>query len=308
MAANGSFFKLLLCTTDSGHSYSVWSILSIGLSVISVLVNGLHVYVLSRLLKQKKLRYLLILIHLSLSDMLTSSVLIAVGNIPLDFLSSYGPLAHQIGVYCAGIITCTALLSRVIFLALSYLDRYVAICQPMNYDASLLLRRLHLWLLLGWLFALVYSVAVQFLNGHNICYLYAMTISDQMWYYVNFSAMVTVFLTVSLVLFFLVRAEISRMSERSLETERESLKNSVRYLMVITIFFTVCLAPCSIEILLFAVLRGSSATRVYGLVIIPQNLYGFLNTVVYGWVNPPYRKSVRRYLLVVSPDATISPS
>ena len=92
--------------------------------------------------------------------------------------------------------------------------------------------------------------------------------------------------------------EIRKMAKASLNSDKEYLRMSGRYLIIITAFFFAGLAPGVVLIGVLAYLhKMPNRTLFHGIVTIPQSLYGIINVILYGWINTSYRGKVKRMSL-----------
>ena len=168
MATNVSS-SLPLCFPGSDETYSVTEAISVAINIASLLVNGLHIYILIRMLKRSEdSKYPLLLINLSLADMIFALTLV-ISLLNEENLYRYRTLVtNRVGVYVEMTLTVSGGAVRYILLSISFIDRYFALCHPFRYDSSIIKRYSHLWMIGGWMLTVLLAVIYEILANGNI--------------------------------------------------------------------------------------------------------------------------------------------
>lgn len=265
------------------------------LNLISVTMNILHIIVLSRLSSIKGTKYRLVLLHLTASDILYALMMVLTNiesepslfrKTPLEILMIYFLINHVIRYVKYPLMTVASL------------ERYYALCHPMEYATSCLITKLHIWLAIVWVFLAISNGIFLSVHHDNLCYQTSVGISidsSPNSYILNGSLSILVSL-VAAGLLIRVMVELWKMAKRTIDMQDDSLKRASMYVIIVTVTYYSCTLPPFVGGIIIVKASSNSFLNHYISALTFPSLYGILNALVYGWITPAYRKEVRALL------------
>lgn len=267
-----------------------WEVLLYFLNAVEVIANILHLIVLSKLEKTKGLNYLRLLQAVSLSD---------IGNGLCAALNVLCPLRkHLCGSSLVYIQTHTGIVAGFLFwrnnvLATASVDRALALTRPFQYASSLLSRhRLGVLAALP-VISLASGVVQALLNDICVDPVLGATLQAPK----SFWATVFAQFAIGIPLIVITTSSIAslrvlyKMRRRALDAQQEEVNRGARYVILCSGIFIATLVPLFV-IGLVQHADNNVAAPVKAVGLATYGLYGILNTILYGWSNGTYRKTL----------------
>lgn len=284
-----------MCEEDFQRIDSVAYTLA-AVNTLSILYNMFHIYVLSTLSSLKRSAYYHILTHLTAADIHMASYTICQLIFNRTHFFSISTL-HAIVIY--DILFSTSYTNRYLIMTVACLERYYALCRPMEHKTSKLVNYIHIWLPACWIFSFLLIAVRDVVFVHDLCFdsLTGPAIRNGLGpgVFTSTASIVPSIITGLLVTRVLV--ELFCMRKREVAQTETQVKRATLYLSIIVIVFFVCLIPPSMSyLMLISGVENLSSMGYYIGVVFFTTLYGFLNTLIYGWMNSTYRKRVRLIL------------
>jgi hypothetical protein len=212
------------------------------LNAFSIILNGFHIFVLSKMRSLKGSVYLHILVHLSAADMIYALRMIfqSVFADPSLFKSlTVGPVAFywSFNAMCLWI--------RFWIMAAASFERYYALCRALTYESSRIISSIPIWLPIVWL--VCYATAVVFMVSLELDLCFSRLVGPMFRRSDEF--MVTMY-TMQLapgvftaILLAQVLVELYRMRKRYLTNDEKQVKAATKYLIAIMALLYAGLLP-----------------------------------------------------------------
>ena len=138
-----------------------------GLNAVSLLVNILHIIILSRIPTLKNTGYYHILVHISIADILFALTQISSFTLNEPSYFRNAPIALLV-LYVS--IKQVGRIGRFYIMTAASLERYLAVCHPMTYASSKYIVHLPKWLCLIWILTFI-TVLVRIGAGYQyLCF------------------------------------------------------------------------------------------------------------------------------------------
>jgi len=271
-------------------------------NTVTILVNILHIIVLSSINRLRGTKYFWTLMSISSSDILASLMFILQVDCSLKhFILKQEEIFSQgflIGIMIPSIMT---MILRNSVLALASYERYVAICTPFKYATNKVVQHLAVGYIIIWVASLVISVIINFIDIIQYCiYDLGLTQPKQ-------SLLVSVIqfplfgvpAVITVVTLGKVGVELKRMSRRAIQpAEDEELKKAGKYVLLTSILFYLSFFPTLAGMVVRRL--GKQPEAQSGLVdisgFIVQGVYGTLNVILFAYLNPSYIQQIRKLL------------
>uniref|UniRef100_A0A3Q3QW90 G-protein coupled receptors family 1 profile domain-containing protein n=1 Tax=Monopterus albus TaxID=43700 RepID=A0A3Q3QW90_MONAL len=181
------------------------------------------------------------------------------------------------------LISCIILLASILNMILISVDRYVAICNPLRYPTKITQKRVQVFILLFWIYAVFYSFLLLYDNlkqpsRYNSCYGECV---------INYNR------AVDIVLFFIlpITAIIILYMRVFVVAVSQAQMKAARTLGVLVAVFLMCYCPYYCVILYgYDIMMGSSSMAFVFLLVYFNSC---LNPVIYPFFYPWFRKSVK---------------
>lgn len=275
-----------------------WEMLCTAMSAVSVVVNILHLVAVHSMPSLKGRTYLKLLTHIGLVDIFSSISVILQINCQLHHLSYLRPKSIAAVISISSSVAPTV---RYLIFVLASCDRYLAICKPMYYSQSKVVLYFHMWAAAGWVLCLSAVTVRDTVFLSHLCLNSMLGASNYVGVAptsLTFTILIISF-SISTVLQISVGLEIYRMNKRS-HSKNDDVMKAALYILIIYIEFLCCLCP----VLVCVVLNFNNRCRFHlaWFTTFVFALYGIVNTLTYGWLNPPYRVQVLTMLRCCRPN------
>lgn len=242
------------------------------ISTVAVVINILHITLLSKVPHSKKKVYFWIVVQISFVDTVLSTVMV------VYCISMYDkePLLDTL-IY---VFMQTAGLCRYGVLALASIERYYAICDPLKYTSHILVHHINKTSAAMWIYYfLVSATHLLALDG----------LFSEMVAYIVFLANLLPPTLVILILMIKVTRELKCMEKKARHrgTYDRELKISTRYIMYTSLIFYIMLVPFFVFMIFSAVVCLPTIVDIVfnGVVHFCQCIYGIVNVVLHVHMN-----------------------
>ena len=260
----------------------------VGLNLLSVFINSLHLFILSKISSLRGTPYLCLLQFIAGVDVADGLVCaLRASCFPRKLLQSSRPLSAVVTVFAS-------LLTLKYYMVLSIvIERVLALVFPMKYKTNLFIRKISLWLSL--------QIAAMMLESfvHNAIFYYDICIITQygpndvsgVWTSKIITAMRVLPSSLILILITSVLVKLWNMRKLTLTTPEKEVVAATKSVMIISLMMISCLIPPFITLILLQ--NHSQSHHTMGTIgLIFFSLYSIMNSVVYGWRTEKYRQVV----------------
>ena len=286
---------------------------SVTLSVISVVINLLHILILVNMAELRERRHFWILLNITLVDIISDVMYLIVKIWNLYNLQTSTNNARGIALTVIGLRSAT--ICRYYQLTLASLDRYYAICKPFDYGNSRLINNIGKLSILSWIFNIAFYTFKVTFTAEDSCLgaLNTIMVSEMSEKrYLNIFGTLTMLLpsVVTAVLLTKVGRELKRMSKRGNATDDREVREATRYIIGTCIMFFSSVVPLVGLVILRMAIGDPENSYVKVLqifVIIFQSFYGIGNVVLYGYLYPSYRQKIKKVFRLSNCNPKISP-
>ena len=287
---------------------------SVPLSVISVVINLLHILILVNMAELRERRHFWILLNITLVDIISDVMYLIVKIWNLYNLQT--STNNTIGIALTVIGLRSATICRYYQLTLASLDRYYAICKPFDYGNSRLINNIGKLSILSWIFNIAFYTFKVTFTAEDSCLgaLNTIMVSEMSEKrYLDIFGTLTMLLpsVVTAVLLTKVGRELKRMSKRgNMTTDDREVREATRYIIRTCIMFYSTVVPLVGLVILRMAIGDPENSYVKVLqvfVIIFQSFYGIGNVVLYGYLYPSYRQKIKKVLRLSNCNPKISP-
>ena len=242
------------CTSQHELCNIYNSIVYIPTNTASIIINLLHLLVLSKIPGLKELNYFWVLVNLTLGDIGMSVAGILIVNCEIWNSGNFFTI-----IVSYAVIGC-AFQVRYWLLTLAVLDRYYAVCKPFKYATSKFINNIGKWAAAGWILNAMLTLTDAFLSCSLFCFdsleerfpELSLDVSK----YLNITIILSaVLLTmVSKVLLIKVFVELKRMKQRRNATvEDKETQSETRYIINVFVIFYVSIIPNLVLVISFMI-------------------------------------------------------
>ncbi|XP_053184757.1 trace amine-associated receptor 13c-like [Scomber japonicus] len=297
---NNSCRKPMLSQSDALLAYILLS----SISLITVALNLLVIISISHFRQLHNPTNFLIL-SLAVSDFLVGLLLMPVEILLTETCWYLGD--HMCALYyiVEFIITSSSVGSMVLI----SIDRYLAICDPLQYTTKVTLDRTKICVCLCWICSVLYNSLIlnHFLtqpDGHNSCYGECVVILNYITGTVDFvftfispiSVIVILYMRVFVVAVSQARTMRSHIATVTVQstvkvTAKKSEMKAARTLGVVVVVFVICICPYYSPVLIGEDIEDSSSSSPIALWLFYFN--SCLNPMIYAFFYPWFRKSIK---------------
>ena len=264
------------------------------INTISFLINLFHLSVITRLESLKGTRYRHILINISLADMANTLIVTVFHSCYDFFLFNYVAGEPALRLPINSLMNSTNYISYYVFLVAS-IQKYLAICRPINYQSSFFVKRLPIAFVLAWIY--VFSINISFSSFETLSsFPWAKTEEFGIAKMVFLSVPPNVITGVLLIAVYRAmmlrnRAKKARNQVNDTRADGEERKGAM-YLIIIFILEMIVFALNVVCFLIFRFARTTIMGKIWnGFIKAP---YTVANTIIYGWRTRSYQRHVRR--------------
>uniref|UniRef100_A0A3Q3IDV0 G-protein coupled receptors family 1 profile domain-containing protein n=1 Tax=Monopterus albus TaxID=43700 RepID=A0A3Q3IDV0_MONAL len=204
------------------------------------------------------------------------------------------------------LLPCITLLASILNMVLISVDRYVAICDPLRYPTKITQKRVQIFVVLCWIYAVFYSFLLLYDNlkqpgRYNSCYgecviNYNGAVDIVLFFILPISVIIILYMRVFVVAVSQARAMCSHIAAVTLQCSvtvnvKKSEMKAARTLGVLVAVFLMCYCPYYCVTLSGYDIMISSSSTVFVLFLAYFN--SCLNPVIYAFLYPWFRKSVK---------------
>uniref|UniRef100_A0A3Q3R1D0 G-protein coupled receptors family 1 profile domain-containing protein n=1 Tax=Monopterus albus TaxID=43700 RepID=A0A3Q3R1D0_MONAL len=203
-------------------------------------------------------------------------------------------------------LPCFTLLASILNMVLISVDRYVAICDPLRYPITITQKRVQIFVLLCWIYAVFYSFMILYDNlkqpgRYNSCYGECVVningaVDMVLFFILPITAIIILYMRVFVVAVSQARAMRSHIAAVTLQrsvtvTAKKSELKAARTLGVLVAVFLMCYCPFyCVTLSGYDIMIGSSSTV---FVLFLDYFNSCLNPVIYAFFYPWFKKSVK---------------
>ena len=264
----------------------------VGLNLLSVVINSLHLFILSKIRSLQGTPYLCLLQFIASIDVADGVVCaLRASCFPRKVLQSSRPLSTVITVFAS-------LLTVKYYMVLSIaIERFIALVFPLKYQWNLFIRKISLWLCLQIAAVMLEGVWHNLLQYGSICINTHYGPSDVS---TNWTLKITMAMRIipSFVIFILmtkVVLELSKMKRKALSNQEKEVVNATKFVMIICGMVISCLIPPFMS--LYLIWSESTSHQLIDTIsLVSFTLCSIMNSVIYGWRTKTYRKVVADFL------------
>ena len=295
--------QITLCGNSTGGCDSYISAVFVAINIVSIIVNIMHILILSKIPALRKLNYFWILVNLTLVD-IGASIAFAFGvSCPI----------YQLQVSAESMLGSIILLAamdstslcRYFQLTLAGLDRFYAVCKPFDYTDSRILRNVGKVSLLSWILIGALCAANVALNSQK-CFgevgpFLGKLAANTNYMYIEIALVLAIIVpsVATAVLLGKVMRELKRMKQkRNMNEEDREVRSAARYVIGTCILFysTVALTFVFVIINLSMEIK-TDLNRIFQWVAVGIHaFYGIGNVVLYGLMNHAYVAKIKNII------------
>uniref|UniRef100_A0A3Q3JFG4 G-protein coupled receptors family 1 profile domain-containing protein n=1 Tax=Monopterus albus TaxID=43700 RepID=A0A3Q3JFG4_MONAL len=299
-------FPQLFNTSCKKHTrpHSETMLIYIGLSSIALLTASLNQLVIISIAHFRQLHTPtnLLLLSLAVADFLVGLFVIPFQIFLAQSCWFLGDLMCVLFSFLPFITVCASVVNMV-FISV---DRYVAICDPLHYPTKITQKRVQIFVLVCWIYAVFYSFIILYDNldqpgRYNSCYgecviNYNGAVDMMLFFILPITAIIILYMRVFVVAVFQARAMRSHIAAVTLQrsvtaTAKKSELKAARTLGVLVAVFFMCYCPSyCIALSGYDFTIGSSINTFISFLVYFNSC---LNPVIYAFFYPWFRKSVK---------------
>ena len=280
------------CYTDFG-----WKYLILTINALSVVINLVHMILMSRLPSLHNTSYHFILQQISIANIY--AVIPSVTFLCSVHKLYYGQDLRIAAIYAIIIEHCGMVKYNTLFIA--SLERYLSICHPLsgqqtNCMDKLLDRKqkIKLFSIFFWIFGLGLAFVKNYVFRQHLCLLEFAGPTNRSSKAARNFVFVFMIIQTLFILAFNVRVliELRKMQRRNHLCDHSFTRRASHYIIAISLAYYFCLFPTCVAFILksFDVSLWSYRWPLQILYCV----YGIFNVVIYGWVMKPYRLLVKK--------------
>ena len=263
-----------------------WTIISV--NIISGLVNILHFVVLSKIPQLKATAYGAILKALCITDLYFVIPTILQTNCSLRNIVTYH---FRLGIFFQ-VLTGWVVYLRPLMLAFASCERFLALYRPFLHETSKFVQHVWLWLIFCLLGALTFAVRDIMMGKEFACVDTVVGVNSCTNNSASQRCAISVALPSAIMTTFLmlVLVQIRKMNRVQVTgNQNKDLRKAALYVLAMVFVYYFCFSVTIVDkVVLWSIDRSLTNLRLIGLLL--NSLYGILNTIVYGWITPSYRR------------------
>ena len=280
--------------------------------IICIIINIIHIVILNHISALKQKPYLKILQHLTIGDVVYNSF-----DIPLCICSLRNWLFASFDLSYAAVLHLLRLVSlcaRFNLLVLTTYEKYLAICKPYRYEQSVAIRHVHLSAMVTWILSVALILPGWIFFWRDTCWnqIYGPMYSTGNDAGRLYNGAVAILLTVILLVFAaqilhkLVKMNKAHTTYNGLDF---MLMRAGAYVITISLIYVICQFT---PVIIMAAVRMVERRTYLWTDIFSYSLwlsYGYINTFLYGWFSPAYRRQAHTLVLgIIGKTLRISPT
>ena len=286
-SSNKDFVQLCRSDDTLCNSLAI-EITLVGLNLLSVVINSLHLFILSKIRSLQGTPYLCLLQFIASIDVADGVVCaLRASCFPRKVLQSSRPLSAVVTVFAS-------LLTVKYYMALSIaIERFIALVFPLKYERNLFIRKISLWLCLQIGAVMLEGVWHNLFQYESICINthYGPNDISTNWTSKIIMAMRILPSLAIVILMTMVFLELGNMKKKALSSQEKELVNATKSVMIICCMMVSCLIPPFLS--LFLIWNTSITHITTGTVsLVAIVLYSIMNSIIYGWRTDKYRQVV----------------
>lgn len=291
-----SNYTIYFCKGDTKDCFQPYNHLIGGANYLSILVNVLHIIVLSQMQELKSTKFFWVPIQLSINEIFSSFSLILYFGCEIKLAILNLPARTSYWIF-AGYVT----LCRYTILLFSSLERYIAVIHPLDYQTNTFVKKKNLVTGILMVPLLLLAIFVDRINPLPFCkspLTVDNEIGKEMKLKIFYFLMVALFSIAISVLLLKVWHKLKTMSKGQLPGGRaDKLRTTSQYIIWTFILHQLINLP----IILFLAFQLSNLSpyvvhTTQALTVIIGSCYGFANIWVFGYFNSDYWKSAKTIL------------
>ena len=260
----------------------------VSLNLLSVVINSLHLFILSRISSLRGTPYLRLLQFIAGVDVADGLVCaLRASCFPRKLLQSSRPLSAVITVFAS-------LLTVKYYMVMSIaIERVIALAYTMKYKRSLFIRKISLWLSLQIAVVMLESVVHNAVCYNDICINTHYGPNDVSGFWTS-KIIITMRIVPSVAIITLMAKvfyELWKMRKLALTNQEKEVVTATKSIMIICTMIVCCLIPPFLSLSLIR--NHSAAHHIFNPIsLIGFILYSIMNCIVYGWRTKKYRQVV----------------
>ena len=260
----------------------------VGLNLLSVVINSLHLFILSKIRSLQGTPYLRLLQFIAGVDVADGVVCaLRASCFPRKVLQNSRPLSAIVTVFAS-------LLTVKYYMVLSIaIERFIALAFPLKYQGSLFIRKISLWLSLQIAAVMLESVVQNILQYKSICINIHYGPNDVSGFWTSKIIMAMRILPSLAIIILMTKVflELRKMKKKALSSREKELVNATKSVMIICCMMVSCLIPPFLSLFL---IRNTSITHITTgtISLVAFILYSIMNSIIYGWRTDKYRQVV----------------
>lgn len=270
-----------LCTS------SVWETLLLTVCTISIVLNSIHIIILTRIKQLRGTAYLVILQHSAVSDLFTAIFHL----VRMTCVLRRVIIQQQIYAILVVSFADAFVFSRFTIVLIACIERAVALHNPLHYESFWLIKQMNPSMFVHWfLVATIVTIRAAMLHEH-VCFHEAVGImfafstnGDKFVTIPSFGCMVLTVISLTKIFY-----ELWKIKSRSPTQELRTVSAAAKVITILTLTFFLTLLPLAIGAIAInfssTVLMSLSISQGLGVI-----LYGILNTILFGFMTEGYRK------------------
>lgn len=297
-----SHTEILPCYNDTSQCYDPFGKIIDGLNCLSIIINILHLLVLSQI-KEIKANYFWILMNLGVSDVLYSISSIAFYNCETReaILQLSRPTSYWMSKLALAAIGCAACLRFLAFFVSSF-EKYIGVCKPYEYSTHFFIRNIKSVSVLIYFLGLLSSFAHIMIPEIKFCWtpLATQMVPKTLEYnvvYISFGIQNIILSQIISAMLVKVWKELKIMTQRNFPEDKLIISAS-KYIIWCFIVYQVNLLFVIIILICHSVkfLSSSIIIDVETAVQILLSMYGVENVFMFIYFHPNYVNHVKRIL------------
>jgi len=284
------------------------------INCLSVLINILHLIVLSTILSLRSTKYFQVLMNCGASDAVASTVFafITITCALEDTINRQSQHVISIANSAMAVIMLAASMLRTYVIGISSYERYISLCDPFNYETNKIVQNIGSFFAGCWVGCPVVMIILEiaFFKGTDQCFTSSgsgvqSAIETVIAFFLYFIPGV-----ITIVCLFKVGLELRRMSRRAaLPAGDDAVKTASEYVLFTSILFYFSYAIATIAILVKKYSNLTADQKEIGISVLNtyESLYNIFNVFVFIYLHPLYLRQVRKVVLCQG-TAAVTPS